>query len=75
MEACSQEKSTSLLHRMVSLEDTKLKCLLKLLDGTRTRSELLEAMAAELPETPLAELEEGLEPCLQNFHRAGMLEA
>jgi methyltransferase-like protein/ubiquinone/menaquinone biosynthesis C-methylase UbiE len=75
MDARSQDKTTSLLHHMVSLEDAKLRCLLRLLDGRRTRGELLKAMAAEMTDAPIEELEEGMEPCLRNFHRAGMLEA
>jgi hypothetical protein len=74
-EAKTRDTATSLLHLSVSLEDPKLRCLLKLLDGTRTRGELLQAMAAEMPETAVAELEEGLEAALRNFYLAGVLEA
>jgi methyltransferase-like protein/ubiquinone/menaquinone biosynthesis C-methylase UbiE len=74
-EAQARDTATSLLHLSVSLEDPKLRCLLKLLDGTRTRGDLLKAMAAEMPETPVAELEKGLEPALRNFYLTGILEA
>jgi Predicted methyltransferase regulatory domain/Methyltransferase domain len=74
-EARTRSTATSLLHLSVNLEDPKVRCLLKLLDGTRTRDELLRAMAAEMPEAPVAELEEGLEAALRNFFLAGILEA
>jgi hypothetical protein len=74
-EAQTRDTATSLLHLSVSLEDPKVRCLLKLLDGTRTRVELLRAMAAEMPESPISELEEGLEAALRNFFLAGILEA
>ena len=74
-DAQTRDMATSLLHLSVSLEDPKLRCLLKLLDGTRTRGELLKAMTTEMPEAPVSELEEGLEPALRNFYFAGILEA
>jgi hypothetical protein len=69
------DKATSLLHLSVGLADEKLRALLQLLDGTRTRSELLEAMAAEFKDVPLPELERGLGNSIENFHRSGVLEA
>jgi methyltransferase-like protein len=74
-EAQTRSTATSLLHLSVSLEDPKLRCLIKLLDGTRTRDELLKAMAAEMPETQVSDLKEGLERALRNFFSAGILEA
>lgn len=67
--------ATSLLHLIIALEDEKLRTLLKLLDGTRTRGELLEAMGAELKEASLSELERGFEVSIENFYRSGVLEA
>jgi SAM-dependent methyltransferase len=74
-EVLTRDRTTSLLHLMVSLEDVKAKTLLKLLDGSRTRAELLQAMAAELPETPFHELEAGIGDALQVFHCSGILES
>jgi len=79
--ACSRQEAvahalvTSLLHRTVGLEDEKLRNLLRLLDGTRNRAELLAAMQVEFPDSPLVELEEGLDPSLRILHTAGLLEA
>jgi hypothetical protein len=70
-----RDRATSLLHLEVRLEDKKMRCLLKLLDGSRTRAELLKAMGAELPDVPIADLEQGLEDSLENFHRSGVLES
>jgi hypothetical protein len=47
---------------------------LKLLDGTRDRKALLDAMKAEFPTLPQEALQEGIEPGLAFFHRAGLLE-
>ncbi len=74
-DACTRDRTTSLLHLMVSLDDIKMRTLLKLLDGSRTRAELLQAMAAELPQTPFAELEEGIAGALESFYKSGILEA
>jgi hypothetical protein len=74
-EARTRDRCTSLLHLLVSLEDVKVKILLKLLDGTRTRADLVKAMAAEFPETPSPELEAGIVDALENIHRSGILEA
>jgi len=74
-EACTQERATSLLHMTVSLEDAKLRTLLRLLDGTRNRIQLLEGMREAFPKSPYSELDEGLNPSLRLFFRAGLLEA
>jgi methyltransferase-like protein len=70
-----QRNATSLLHKTVSLEDARVRSLLRLLDGTRDRGAILEAMKAEFPDTPAVELESGIEPGLMLFHRTGVLEA
>ena len=79
--ACSRQEArtgahaTSLLHTAVALDDPLQRSLLQLLDGTRDRNALLDAMKAEFPAIRAGELEEGIEPCLGFFHRAGLLEA
>jgi SAM-dependent methyltransferase len=74
-QARAGENATSLLHRSIGLEDAKLRTLLRLLDGTRARAELLDAMAAELEGSSLEELESGLNSSIENFYRAGIFEA
>jgi hypothetical protein len=74
-DALTREQTTSLLHLAVNLEDINVRTLLKLLDGSRTRAELLKAMAAELPQTPFTELEEGMAQALESFRKSGILEA
>jgi hypothetical protein len=59
----------------VALDDPVVRGFLKLLDGTRDRNALLDAMKAEFPAIPPEALEEGIEPGLGFFHRAGLLEA
>lgn len=79
--ACSREEArrgvhaTSLLHQTVSVADARVHTLLLLLDGTRDRNDLLEAMRAQFPEAADAELEAGLDPALRLFQVAGILEA
>lgn len=67
--------ATTLLHTTIRLEDPKVRSLLQLLDGSRNRADLIEAMAREFPGTPAAEIEQGLEPNLQMLYTAGVLEA
>ncbi len=74
LEAHTRDRCTSLLHLLVSLDDAKVKILLKLLDGTRTRAELAKDMAAEFPDAPFADLEEGIADALVNMQRSGILE-
>jgi hypothetical protein len=64
-----------LLHLTFKCEDPKIQHLLRLLDGTRNRADLLQAMRDKFPETPAAEIEEHLEPSLRLFYRAGAFEA
>jgi ubiquinone/menaquinone biosynthesis C-methylase UbiE len=78
---CSRQEArmgtlaTSLLHLMISLEDGKVRCLLRLLDGTRDRNSLLRALKAEFPAIAEEEMEAGLDGSLRFFHAAGILEA
>jgi methyltransferase-like protein len=70
-----QPNATSLLHKTVSLEDAKVRHLLELLDGTRDRGALLQAMQAGFPDMPPGELAVGLDPGLKLFYATGVLEA
>ena len=72
-EAEVQARTTTLLHRSLSLDDALVRRFLLLLDGTRDRAELLQALRAEFPETPEATLAEGIEPALRVLGRAGVL--
>ncbi len=74
-EARSRAYATTLLHSPINLDDPVVRSFLKLLDGTRDRKALLDAMRAEFPALPEEELEDGIEPSLRQFHRAGLLEA
>lgn len=67
--------ATTFLHSSIKLDDPRVHALLLLLDGTRTRVDLLAALRAQFPQTPAAEIEEGIEPSLRNFYEAGVLEA
>lgn len=67
--------ATTFLHLTLKLDDPKVRALLILLDGTRTRSELVQAMRTQFPDAPAAELEEGLDLSLRNLYAAGTLEA
>ena len=74
-ESMTHEHVTSLLHTTGSFDDVKLRRLLALLDSTRDRRGLLEAMSQDFPQVPQAELEGGIDHGLQVFLRAGVLEA
>jgi methyltransferase-like protein len=79
--ACAREEArtrthvTTLLHSTARLDDPLVRSFLQLLDGSRDRAALLEALKAEYPDIPREHLEQGIEPNLQFLHRAGMLEA
>ena len=75
LEGRTRRQATTLLHMTINLDDPKVRFFLQLLDGTRNRSMLLEAMKAEFSETPVEELEAGIQPGLRTFHLAGLLEA
>lgn len=72
-EARDGSAATTLLHLTLMLDDPKVRALLRLLDGTRTRAELVAALGAEFPDSHVLELEEGLDPSLRNFYAAGTL--
>jgi SAM-dependent methyltransferase len=74
-EARIRPYATSLLHTTMRLDDPVVGFFLTLLDGSRTRAELLDGLKAEFPAIPAEVLEQGIEPGLAVFHRAGFLEA
>lgn len=79
--ACAREEgsrlplATTLLHISIKLEDPKVRAFLQLLDGSRTRTELIQAMQAQFPNEAASEIEEGADTSLRNFFAAGALEA
>jgi hypothetical protein len=75
LEAKNHAYASTLRHFQVELTDATARCFLQLLDGTRDRAALLEALKAEFPETPLEELKQNMEPNLNFLYRATLLEA
>jgi hypothetical protein len=75
LEAQTERLATTLLHGTLGLEDAVVRSFLELLDGTRDRRELLEAMKAEFPSATEEGLENGIESGLRLLYRIGMLEA
>jgi hypothetical protein len=73
-EALTRECAATLLHDNVALDDPIVRSLLLLLDGTRDRKAILNAMRAEFPALPQQGIEGGIGPGLRLFHRAGLLE-
>ena len=79
--ACAREEArtrahvTTLLHTTARLDDPLVRSFLQLLDGTRNRAALIDALKAEYPDVPREQVEQGIEANLQFLHRAGMLEA
>lgn len=74
-EARNGSSATTLLHLTLQLEDPKIRALLRLLDGTRNRSELVQAMQMEFPDSSVEQLEEGLDLSLRNLYAAATLES
>jgi hypothetical protein len=74
-EARVHSQATTLVHSMVKLDDAVAQRFLLLLDGTRDRAALLEALTAAFPEIPAEEIGRQLEPSLEYFYRAGFIEA
>ena len=70
-----RDYTSTLWHTQVDLTDAIGRHCLQLLDGTRDRAALLKALKAQFPETPIEELEQGMEPNLRFVYRAGLLEA
>ena len=75
LDARSRDHTSTLWHVQVELTDAIGRQCLLLLDGTRDRAALVEALKARFPETEVEELEKGLEPNLKFVYRAGLLEA
>ena len=75
IDAKARDYTSTLWHAQVDLTDAIGRTCLQLLDGTRDRAALLEELKARFPETPVKELEEGIEPNLRFVYRAGLLEA
>lgn len=65
----------NLWHKTVELNDPPVAALFSLLDGTRTRADLLAAMQAQFLSMDAASLEDGMGPNLETFWRAALLEA
>jgi SAM-dependent methyltransferase len=75
LDARTRDYTATLWHTQVDLSDAIGRECLRLLDGTRDRTALFEALKAKFPETPIEELEQGIEPNLRFVYRAGLLEA
>ncbi len=75
--AQAQEGSvvTTLLHTHLNLEDEQGKRFLQLLDGTRDRHALAEAMAGEFPNNSREIIAAQVDGNLVNFYQMGLLEA
>jgi SAM-dependent methyltransferase len=74
-DAKTRAYGSTLWHTQVEFTDPIGRECLKLLDGTRDRVALLEALKSGLPDTPVEELEQSIEPNLRFAYRAGLLEA
>ena len=72
-EAAASNQVTTLLHTTLVLDDPLVKQLLLLLDGTRDRTALLEALHRQNPHLPAVALDEGLENSLQLLNQTGVL--
>jgi methyltransferase-like protein len=74
-EARSRPRVSTLLHTTARFDDPVVCSFLCLLDGTRDRAALIDALKAEHPALPVGQIEQRIEPTLKLFHRAGVLEA
>jgi hypothetical protein len=74
-EARSRPRVSTLLHTTARFDDPVVRSFLCLLDGTRDRAALVDALKAEHPALPAGQIEQRIEPMLKLFHRAGVLEA
>ncbi len=72
-EAAVHFHATTLLHSSLGLADPQVRRFLLLLDGTRDRVDLLQALRAEYPDLPEVALAEGIEASLRLLHRTGVL--
>lgn len=74
-EGAMRTYTTTLRHRRFLLNDPGMRRLLLLLDGTRDRVAIREAMMPAMPEVPVEELEKGIERNLGVIYRSALLEA
>ncbi|HVW77772.1 MAG TPA: class I SAM-dependent methyltransferase [Alloacidobacterium sp.] len=75
LDARTHDYTPTLWHTQVDLTDAVGRFCLQLLDGTRDRKALLEALEAQFPDKTHEELETNMEPNLRFLYRAGLLEA
>lgn len=75
LDAKTRDYTPTLWHTQVDLTDAIGRECLQLLDGTRERAALTEALKARFPDTSIEELEKRMEPNLRFVYRAGLLEA
>ena len=75
LDARSRDYTSTLWHVQLDLTDEVGRHCLQLLDGTRDRAALLEALKSHFPQIPVEELEQSMEPNLRFVYRAGLLEA
>jgi len=66
---------TTLLHTHLTIEDEQGRKFLQLLDGTRDRQALTDALTAESPNAPRETILRQVDGNLVNFYRMGLLEA
>lgn len=71
----AEGRAANLWHGTVAFDDPQVRALLVLLDGTRTRAELLAELRPQFPGADCEALEQGIESNLQRFCRAALLEA
>ena len=65
--------AATLLHTDAVFTDALLRAMTLLLDGTRDREALSEALCAEHSEMPQGEIAGGIDAALLFLHRAGLL--
>jgi hypothetical protein len=74
-EAAMRPYATTLRHATASMRDPIARSLFLLLDGTRDRNALQDAMHSQYPEIPSADLEKRIEQALDIFYQSALLEA
>jgi SAM-dependent methyltransferase/methyltransferase-like protein len=75
LEARESNFVTTLLHSHVKLEDEQVQRFLQLLDGTRDRRALADAIAADHPDDSRDDILKQLDRNLANIYRLGLLTA
>jgi PKMT, C-terminal winged helix domain len=66
---------TTLLHTHVNIEDEQGRKFLRLLDGTRDRQSLIDAIASEYPNDSRETIAGQVDGNLVNFYQLGLLVA